>query len=141
VCGRKMDGSNGYRDRRPGRVCKECRTWSEKAIIDAIRRWAEEHGGIPPTYKEWQRAGVDHPSASHVNRRIGWNEALLRAGFGLHHDRRPETQERIEEQLRTGVSTQALADALGCTPQNIHQRVRYRGMRVSELRNGKRATA
>ena len=133
VCGGPTDGTTPSRG--VARVCRSCHEWPEEAIIDAIRRWYEERG-LQPTCADWRAASAEHPSATCVRKRIGWNEALLRAGLVLQRDRRPETQEWIEEQLRAGVPTREIADTLGTTPQNIHERMRYRGTTVKAVRNG-----
>jgi hypothetical protein len=59
---------------------------------------------------------------------------LLTAGFGLVKDRRPETQEWVEAQIRAGVPTADIATALGVSTQAIYQRMSWRGMTVTELR-------
>jgi transposase len=135
-CGGKTDGSRG-----PGRasdLCQACRTWEEEDIIAAIRTWAAQHGGIPPKEADWTRAAADHPSSTTVVKKLGWNNALLRAGFGLRMDRRPETQDWIVEQLQAGVPTAQIAAALGVIPAAIHRRMRYWGVRVSDVRAGVR---
>lgn len=63
--------------------------WSDAAIIAAIRRWADEHDGVPPTPSDWQRGGDGQPNAGTVYNRIGWNTAILRAGL-TPRGRRPK---------------------------------------------------
>ena len=133
VCGGPTDGTAG--PGRAGPLCQSCRDWSAEECIEAIQRWARSHGGIPPSKTDWARADVDHPVGGTVERRCGgWNTALLRAGFGLRCDRRPETQQWIEEQLRAGVRTEDIADQLGMTRSNIYMRLKTRGLRVGDLR-------
>src|SRR5258708_30018553 len=36
--------------------------WPREAAVEAIRRWAALHG-VPPTWEEWRRAHVGHPTA------------------------------------------------------------------------------
>ena len=91
VCGGQTDGGRGAA--LAPELCMSCREWGEDAIIAAIQTWAAGHGGIPPTTTEWRRADTDHPCASVVIKRLGWNNALLRAGFGLKCDRRRETRD------------------------------------------------
>jgi hypothetical protein len=131
VCGGQTDGSNG-REAAP-ELCMSCRTWTEDAIVEAIRLWASERGGLPPTEMDWRRADTDHPSATTVCGRFGWNRMLLAAGFGLRCDRRPETQAWIMEQLRSGVDVDSVADAVGVTPQAILRRLHVRGLRLKDV--------
>lgn len=67
-------GAAGHRNR-------SRRSWTREQIIEAIEKWAREHDGVPPTVNGWRIAGPDHPPYSSVARRIGWNEALMAAGF------------------------------------------------------------
>jgi hypothetical protein len=138
-CGGPTDGSHG-RDRAP-ELCSSCREWDEEAIIAAMQAWAAEHGGVPPMTKDWRAASIDHPAARTVNRRLGWNNALLRAGFQPRHDRRPRTRDWIVEQLQAGVPVREIADALGVGTGCIHYRMRSHGVTVSEVRAGARPEA
>jgi hypothetical protein len=137
-CGGPTDGSNG-----PGKAsvrCMDCIAWTREGILLAIMEWADDHGGVPPREQDVRIGAEGHsrlPYESSVRRHFGsWNNALLAAGFDLHTDRRPETQEAIMAALRAGESVQAIADRHGVTPGAIHMRVRYRGLRVSEVRKG-----
>lgn len=132
-CGGPTDGSYG-----PGkapRVCLTCITWTEEAVIEAMRRWADANGGLPPRMVDWRPSGPGHPVATaRVIKRIGWNELLLRAGFELRCDRRPETQTEMERLLREGWSVREVAERFGCVPENVYFRLHTRGLRVSDLR-------
>lgn len=132
-CGGPTDGSNGYD---APTICRECFTWSEEAILDAIRKWAQAHDGMPPRFADWKHAAPGHPAAYGVVRRFGWNEMLVRAGFRPRQDKRPETQTWIEEQLRAGVPTREIAATLGVTPAAIYVRMRTRGTTATAVRNG-----
>lgn len=56
--------------------------WTRAAIIEAIQRWARDHGGLPPTTGEWKFGGEDHPSYGVVKRVCGsWPDAIEEAGF------------------------------------------------------------
>ncbi len=125
-CGNPTDGSGGFKKQR--RACSECITWPREAIIDAIRRWAEEHGGIPPTLGDWRHSGVDHPCGAAIGRRFNWNELLLEAGYALRCDRRPETIARIISQAQSGWSLKEIADAHGSSVSNIYQILKRRGV-------------
>ena len=131
-CGGPTDGSCGYK--RPTSMCRSCREWPDDAIIDAIRRWADDHGGIPPRSVDWTRAAVDHPASATVRNRIGWNRALKLAGYAPHMDRSPETQAWVEAQVRAGRPIREIADKLGVAPAAIYMRMRRCGIPVSALR-------
>jgi hypothetical protein len=61
------------------------RKWSDQEILDAIQRWADEHDGVPPTFRDWVTAGEWWPSAFTVHARCGsWNAALEMLGFEPH---------------------------------------------------------
>lgn len=130
VCGGPTSGCYG-----PGlapAVCQSCITWKRPAIVDAMRRWADRNGGLPPTCDAWRQAGVDYPTSSAVTRRFNWNELLIEAGFELRSDRREETFADVLSRVRAGESAQSIADSYGCTTQNIYMRLRRRGFRFSE---------
>jgi DNA-directed RNA polymerase specialized sigma24 family protein len=136
-CGRPTDGSGG-----PGKAakrCAECRKWTREKIVEAMKLWAAEHGR-PPRQDDWIPAPADrrYPSGHGAARKHGWNEMLLEAGLPLACDRRPETQEWIENAARAGVPTADIAAALGTTPDNVRNRLRYRGLSIKKLREESR---
>ncbi len=133
-CGEPTDGSRG-----PGqapRVCARCLKWTDEQIVEAIRRWADEHGGVPPTTSDWHLAPTDKsfPCSTIVIRRMGWNNALLMAGFELRRDCRPETQAEIEHRIANGETRREVAERFGVSPNAIRQRLAYRGLNVRQLR-------
>ena len=132
VCGGVTDGSDGYGTATD--LCQTCRAWPEDTILAAMRQWADEHGGVPPSCTDWRRGDVDHPAATLVCRRFNWNEMLLKAGFALRCDRRPETHEWIVERLRAGDRTEEIADRLGVSVAAIYNRFSYRGQSVTDIR-------
>ena len=84
-CGKKTDGSNGYRG--APSYCISCHArlvathWTPKRIIEAAQDWAREHGR-PPTATEWLRATADHPANSTVQLKFdSWAEMIEQAGF------------------------------------------------------------
>jgi transposase len=95
-CGTPTDGSNG-RAAAPT-ICATCdlerrheeKTWTAEAVIEAIQRWAAEHGR-PPRSTDWIRAGEDgsHPAFGSVYRTrahphspfSSWADAIEAAGF------------------------------------------------------------
>lgn len=131
-CGEPTDGSGGYAKQRS--ICQACREWPEEAILDAIRRWAEDHDGIPPREVDWHWTGDDHPSSSAVIRRLGWNNALKLAGFTPHQDKSPERQQWIVDQLRAGRSVADVARELAVTREAIYNRLATRGLTIAALR-------
>lgn len=124
----------------PSVRCNACAnpSWTREGILDALRAWGDDHGGIPPRNTDALPGHAGHgrlPWGTSVTRRFGsWNGALLAAGYALHMDRRPETQTAIEDALRAGGSVRSIADRYGVTPSAIYQRLRVRGMSVHDLR-------
>jgi hypothetical protein len=56
--------------------------WSPDDVIAAIRRWADEHGGVPPTNGQWVKKVDGYPSSSTCQDRFGsWSKAIEAAGF------------------------------------------------------------
>lgn len=133
-CGGKTNGSNG-----PGTaatVCMDCLRWTREAVLLAVEEWADAHGGVPPTATEWRtKASGGGPTQTTVRALFGtWNAMLLEAGFALRCDRRPETWEAITDALAGGESVQSVADRFGFTTSNIYNRLRYRGLQMSDVR-------
>lgn len=82
--------------------------WTREDIIDAVKRWAAQHDGQPPSYQQWDPAMANRrgradmaqafyaghwPHASVAARRMGgrWGDVLIAAGFaerepGAHDD-------------------------------------------------------
>lgn len=55
--------------------------WSARAIAEAIRAWAAEHGKQPSS-DEWRRAGAGRPCTGTVIHVFGsWSEGIRAAGF------------------------------------------------------------
>jgi hypothetical protein len=131
-CGEPTDGSRG-----PGKapsMCLSCLEWPEEAIVGAMQDWAEAHGGVPPSCTDWRST---HGGANPSNRaaaRFGWNQLLLKAGFALTVDRRPETQATMEQMLRDGRSGREIAEHFGCSESNVYQRMKSHGVCVRDLR-------
>jgi hypothetical protein len=132
-CGGPTNGSGGRV--RQARRCRACIEWPDEAIIDAIRRWADAHDGVPPRIADWRFGAVDHPSSQPVRARIGWNHALALAGFKPHIDRSPERQAWIVEQLRAGRRASEIAGDLGLTVSAIYGRLKVRGLTMAQVRN------
>jgi hypothetical protein len=83
---------------------------------------------------EWRHARSGHPAADVVGKRMGWNRALIQAGFGLHLDRRSETWDAMLAAVRAGERTDVIADRFGVTPGAITMRFRRRGMSLRQER-------
>lgn len=86
--------------------------WTEENIVLAIQLWAEEHDGQPPSWSDWEKASDYWPSKFTVSKRIGWREALKRAGF---KPVRRSTKVPRQEALRLrqqGYTVKQIADSL-----------------------------
>jgi hypothetical protein len=121
--------------------CRECANpeWTRDGVLEALRDWGDDHGGIPPREVDARIGNEGHgrlPYWDTVRKFFGsWNAGLLTAGYeALHNDRRPETQASIEEAIRSGERIASIAARFGVTEQAIHKRCTSRGMRVSEMR-------
>lgn len=137
TCGGPTDGSNGAA-KAPTR-CRDCRTWTPDAIIAALQGWGDDHGGIPPRAVDTHLGQAGHgrlPWDDIVKRYFGsWNAGLLAAGYeGLHQDKRPETTQGMADAIRAGLRTEEVGEMFGVSAAAVHVRLRYHGMKVSELR-------
>lgn len=102
--------------------------WSKRTIIEAICRWTEEHGGIPPSSKAWKsgnRPSQEWPSAKAVTRRFGtFSEAVREAGFEpWRHDTptRKDWRERAATLADSNLSDQEIAKRAGASRMSIHR--------------------
>lgn len=90
---RRKGGEAGFSTR-----CRECHVrslsgrllWTREVIIEAIQRWAREHGGRPPTTLDWKKPDPanGYPSSRAVAGRgrrkrafVSWCDAIEAAGF------------------------------------------------------------
>jgi DNA invertase Pin-like site-specific DNA recombinase len=81
--------------------------WSDAAILDALRAWADERGRAP-LWSDWRPSNAEYPEATTVKRRFGtWSNALHRAGLTLERPpgNRPWTDEQILACLRSWADT------------------------------------
>lgn len=95
-CGGPTSGCNGPTIT-PER-CQSCRNiyqatelkvWTQETVVAAIRRWAKEHDGQPPTATDWHWAREGYPAATAIYRHASndtaafgsWGEAIEAAGF------------------------------------------------------------
>jgi predicted transcriptional regulator len=136
TCGGPTDGSNGAANA-PSR-CMDCRTWTRDAVLEALREWGDDHGGIPPRLIDTRPGYEGHgrlPTDTTVGRLFGgWNAALLAARYSLHMDRRPETTEAMAEMIRSGMTADEVGERFGVTGNAVSYRLRYHGTPISELR-------
>lgn len=129
-CGGQTDGSEGAA-KAPTR-CMDCIRWTREEILTVFREWADEHGRSPLS-KSAAPTGL--PPERTVARLFGsWNAALLAVGLRLNCDRRPETQEAIEQAIRDGESVASIGARFDLSPETIYARFHYRGTSVTELR-------
>jgi hypothetical protein len=113
--------------------CRECawrlnhetRRWTPETVITAIRRWADEHGGVPPTAADWNPTlastprGSEFPSLHTVMHEFGtWKAGIDAAGFdgfkSGHYGREGEDPAVVAETIRlyrSGLSAPTLATA------------------------------
>jgi hypothetical protein len=54
-------------------------TWTQDAIVQALRDWHGVHGQWP-TSKEWEKTAPGRPATSTVVKAIGWRRAVELAG-------------------------------------------------------------
>jgi len=107
---------NGQCTNGPSQRCLPCsnarnRIWTAETIVDAIQRWAAEHGR-PPTADDWRKAAPDgsHPAASSCYRSANkgapfdsWSDAIRAAGFDTPaggYVRTPEIRARMSAAQR-----------------------------------------
>jgi hypothetical protein len=137
TCGGPTDGTTPSRG--VATRCAVCIQWTPEGVLEALRDWGEDHGGVPPRCVDAQPDGEGHgrlPYELTVRKHFGgWNVALLAAGYGaLHCDRRPETAAAILAAVRAGERTADIADRFGVTPAAIHERMKARGTTVRRER-------
>lgn len=128
VCGGPTTGCNGI-DKAPT-ACMVCRTWTPEGMKAWVLDFFDEHG-YPPRVKDSPWNGSNNA----VGRIFGkWNTLLLECGLPLACDRRPETQRMVEERITRGDRVEDIAHDMGVTPMAVYQRMRYRGVRVRDMR-------
>ena len=155
-CGAPTDGSCGPANT-PERCLRCAREFATRVarerIIECIKRWADTHGGIPPTATDWNASqsrarghlarvaeyeAGDWESTTNVRGRFGsWNAAIEAAGFtprrrGVYG--RPgeylEFCQEIRERYEAGESAYRLAREYGCAPCTVTYRLRKAGARI-----------
>lgn len=150
-------------DKIPPKRCHPCAVqdavmWTREAILGAIRAWAREHGGIPPSATDWNpnqaikngrpEKAVKYyrdnawPCLTTVQTMFGsWNAAITAAGYT---PRRPGTYGRdgeddevcreVAERYAAGESTLILAEEYECSPTAIRRRILRAGGRLRSYR-------
>lgn len=117
------------------------KSWSDAEILEAMKRWAKEHNGEPPTWEDWRVSqGDDYPSAMTVRHHFGsWNEGKERAGFAPHAYTTDTAEIRrlrrkglkpLEISKRLGIAQSTVFRVLAATPTPR----RYRGKTAAERR-------
>ena len=73
--------------------------YTDEVLLDALRSFAAEHDGRPPTAPEADDRETDLPTAATFARRFGsWNAALAAAGFDSRFRR--HSDEDLLDELR-----------------------------------------
>jgi hypothetical protein len=132
----------------PAVRCKACARarqsadakWQAPQIIEAIQRWAAEHGGVPPKATEWNAGAYAHPdylrgdwpAYNTCSYRFGtFNEAVKAAGFTPFRElggqpRRPLTREQLADTaaLVQEHGLKGAATVLGMTPEGVKRRMK-----------------
>jgi hypothetical protein len=142
-CGGPTNGGDGPGSAPP--LCRACLVvWSPEAVIAAIRDWADEHGGVPPTQICWN---VAHSAATEAQKREyatgrwpchdtvrrtfgSWNGGLIAAGFRPHRlrYRDPRVLDEWLAAVAAGESVASIAERYDVTPAAIYMRFRTWGM-------------
>jgi len=74
-------------------------TYTDEELLDALREYAADHDGRPPTIAEANDPSRELPVAqTFINRFGGWNAAVEAAGFA------PRNRRRSEEDLLDALS-------------------------------------
>lgn len=127
--------------------------WTRDAILLAIREWADEHGGIPPSANDFHRGravGLPLPSVERVQARFGsWDAAIIAAGFEPHargpvggFTRLTEVQRReCARRYAAGESSSRIAADLGCSPRAVITWARHYGVPIRPNFTGRKAAA
>jgi Homing endonuclease associated repeat len=122
--------------------CHEHRYWTRERVVEAIQRWAAEHGQ-PPTASQWMHSGDDHPAATGIYGASGvfdsWNAAIAAAGFTPRRSspgpgRSTWTKEEAQRLRNEGLTDAEIGRRFGVTPTAIGNRLGRRG----ELRKPRR---
>lgn len=152
-CGRPTDGSDG-----PGKARERCMAcylahlhanppvWGRDRIVQCIRVWADEHGGIPPCAEDWnpsfarRRGRLDKaekferdgcwPYVNSVQQWFGsWGNAIRAAGFEPHMETGGHDDfERTVRLYEHGLSVAEIAERERRHPNTINWRLRRMGV-------------
>lgn len=131
-CGGPTDGSGGKKRAAP-QTCQSCLRWTADAVLEALRDFRAEHGRSPLAREAIASRGL--PSNSSVEKLFGsWNGGLRAAGLPLNMDRERATSQAMADAVSAGLTLKQAGEQFGCTANNIRQRMRSIGLRVSDLR-------
>lgn len=165
-CGAPTHGGEG--PSQPSKRCVSCfqtyrrenfGVWDRERIVAAIRAWADENGGVPPSGVDWnppQARAIGHPEKAErferdqawpwvntVQRYFGsWNAAIEAAGFEPRrtgcYGREGEDPAVVAETVRlyrSGLSGRQIAAALGISPNAVYGRLEKAGVPRRARRN------
>jgi len=124
-----------------GRRCNRCSVqhrvpWNKQTIIQAIQRWAQQHGH-PPRSREWQPATPGYPSATTMIRLFGsFSNAIEAAGYRPYRGAsKVPLDERLARELRNqGLTEQQVSDKLKVSTTTLRRRLGLREKPVKRYR-------
>lgn len=116
--GHRFDTETAAEAARKALAARGVDAYQPDEIIDAIRRWASAHDGVPPVYADWKTKSAGYPASMSAARVFGsWAAAIEAAGFP-----RPTRAE--------GINRKASAEA-GQVRQQPPSRIRVPGTGLS----------
>lgn len=111
------------------------RRWTDKEIVAAFQRWANEHGGEPPKFRDWTRNGGGYwpTSFTVVNRCGSWNDGVEMAGLkprpyggqqGMPTPERGVSRETILRlRAKKRMTLKEIAERLGVSERTVSRRI------------------
>ena len=125
--------------------CKACanelqrqsKYWTKERVLAAIRRWADEHDGKPPSALDWVRSGDYHPPMSAVyggksTPYASWADAIEAAGFprprpGYKKNDKNWDHDAAQRLREQGISDREISKRLGISASTIVHHLGLRG--------------
>jgi len=139
-CGAPTSGANGPLEAAPR--CKPCalearRVWTRELLVAALQRWADDHGGVPPTSTD--AVGADPsvlPSLRVFQRMFGsWRAGILAAGFDAYkpgYCGRPGEYEEIRLEAaslyQSGMTAAEVGEVMGVSGHTVLNYLKAQGV-------------